>query len=416
MKKKIIMAVIFSLLILLTAIFIAGFSSENGEISGGRSDKIIEMIAKVITRDYDTLTKSQKDAIKLDLATPVRKCAHICEYALLSAFIAALIWVYTDKSKYTLTISTSLSFVFALFDELVLQRATEGRSGRFKDTLIDLVGIVIGTLAIYIFIKLYWRSQKRGEMNITRYDLTTQKEGVDIRICLVADLHDKKPDKCIKTLIATEPDIILLAGDILERLDGNRDKDNENGFKFLRAASKIAPTFYSFGNHELYGGSKEKKKFPITNRKITDENREKLSSSGVCLLDDEYTKYKEIVIGGLSSGLADYSDNIPNIDFSEKFSKLSGYKILLCHHPEYYKKHLQALDIDLVLSGHAHGGQWRIFGRGVYAPNQGLFPKYTSGIHDGRHIISRGVSNSVFPIPRIFNPTEIVYISIKSSK
>ena len=416
MKKKIIMAVIFALLIIITASFIASFSSETGEVSGGRSDKIIEMIAKVTISDYDSLSSSEKTQIKNDLAIPVRKCAHISEYAILSAFVACLVWVYTDKSKYTLTISTSLSFVFALFDELVLQRATEGRSGRFKDTLIDLVGIIIGTLAIYIFIKLYWRSQKRGEMNITRYDLTTQKEGVDIRICLVADLHDKKPDKCIKTLKLASPDIILCAGDILERLDGNRDKENKNGFEFLNEAKNIAPTFYSFGNHELYGGSKEKKKFPITNRKITDENKKKLSESGVSLLDDEYTKYKSIVIGGLSSGLADYSDNIPNLEFAKEFADLCGYKILICHHPEYYKKHLQNLDIDLVVSGHAHGGQWRIFGRGVYAPNQGLFPKYTSGIHDGRHIISRGVSNSVSPIPRIFNPTEVVYISIKSSK
>ena len=416
MKKKIIMAVIFSLLIIITASFIASFSSETGEVSGGRSDKVIEMIAKVTVRDYDSLPHSEKTQIKNDLAIPVRKCAHISEYAILSAFVASLVWVYTDKSKYTLTISTLLSFVFALFDELVLQRATDGRSGRFKDTLIDLVGIVIGTFAIYVFIKLYWRSQKRGEMDITRYDLITKKEGVDIRICLVADLHDKKPDKCIKTLKSISPDIILLAGDILERLDGNRDKENENGFEFLRRAGEIAPTFYSFGNHELYGGSKEKKKFPITNRKITDENMEKLSGCGVTLLDDEHTKYNGILIGGLSSGLADYSDNIPNLEFAKEFADLCGYKILICHHPEYYKKHIQNLDIDLVVSGHAHGGQWRIFGRGVYAPNQGLFPKYTSGIHDGRHIISRGVSNSVAPIPRIFNPTEVVYISIKSSK
>ena len=416
MKKKIIMAVIFSLLIIITASFIASFSSETGEVSGGRSDKIIEMIAKVTVRDYDSLSHSEKTQIKNDLAIPVRKCAHISEYAILSAFVASLVWVYTDKSKYTLTISTLLSFVFALFDELVLQRATDGRSGRFKDTLIDLVGIVIGTVAIYIFIKLYWRSQKRGEMDITRYDLITKKDGVDIRICLVADLHDKKPNKCIKTLKSISPDIILLAGDILERLDGNRDKENENGFEFLRRAGEIAPTFYSFGNHELYGGSKEKKKFPITNRKITDENKEKLSGCGVSLLDDDHTKYNGILIGGLSSGLADYSDNIPNLEFAKEFADLCGYKILICHHPEYYKKYIQNLDIDLVVSGHAHGGQWRIFGRGVYAPNQGLFPKYTSGIHDGRHIISRGVSNSVAPIPRIFNPTEVVYISIKSSK
>ena len=416
MKKKIIIASIFCILIIFTAIAIASFSSETGEISGGRSDKIIEIMARAVTKDYDSLTPAQKYAIKESLAIPVRKCAHICEYALLAALVAALVWVYTEKSRYTLSISIILPFCFALCDELILQRATAGRSGRFGDTLIDLVGITGGTIAVYTFVKFYWRSNKRDEMKIGHYDIKTKKEGIDIRICLVADLHSKNPDKCLKTLASIKPDVILCAGDILERLDGNRDVENKNGFDFLYEAKNIAPTFYSFGNHELYGGSKEKRKFPITNRKITDENKKKLSKSGVCLLDDEYTKYNGILIGGLSSGLADYSDNIPNLEFASRFSLLDGYKILLCHHPEYYKKHLDKLDIDLVLSGHAHGGQWRIFGRGVYAPNQGLFPKYTSGIHDGKHIISRGVSNSVFPIPRIFNPTEIVYINIKSEK
>ena len=65
-----------------------------------------------------------------------------------------------------------------------------------------------------------------------------------------------------------------------------------------------------------------------------------------------------------------------------------------------------------MVSGHAHGGQWRIFGRGVFAPGQGLFPKYTSGIHDGRLVISRGLKKSG-TIPRIFNSPELVIIDIK---
>ena len=253
-------------------------------------------------------------------------------------------------------------------------------------------------------------------MKLKKYLLSSQKIQNDIRICLISDLHSKNPRKCLNALAKIKPNFILCAGDILERLDGYRDAENQNGFDFLNAAQKIAPTYYSYGNHELYGGSGEKRKLPVTNRKITAENEKKLKMSGVCILDDEYTDIGGICIGGLSSGLADFSDNIPNLDFARGFADASGYKILLCHHPEYYRAYLSGLDIDLVLSGHAHGGQWRIFGRGVYAPNQGLFPKYTSGIHYGRHIISTGVSNSVFPIPRIFNPKEIVYIEIKSSK
>jgi predicted MPP superfamily phosphohydrolase len=81
----------------------------------------------------------------------------------------------------------------------------------------------------------------------------------------------------------------------------------------------------------------------------------------------------------------------------------------LCHHPEYRDKYLKDRSIDLILSGHAHGGQIRLLGRGLYAPGQGIFPKYTSGIH-ANMIISRGLSNTAGFIPRLFNPREIVYI------
>ena len=85
-------------------------------------------------------------------------------------------------------------------------------------------------------------------------------------------------------------------------------------------------------------------------------------------------------------------------------------KILLCHHPEYYPTVLADLGMDLIVCGHAHGGQWRFFGRGIYAPGQGLFPRYTAGLHGGHCIISRGISGCTH-IPRIFNAPEIPLIS-----
>ena len=90
----------------------------------------------------------------------------------------------------------------------------------------------------------------------------------------------------------------------------------------------------------------------------------------------------------------------------------SGYKVLLSHHPEYYPEYIKDLDIDLILSGHAHGGQLRFFGRGLFAPGQGLLPKYTSGIHDGRMIVSRGLANNAPPIPRLFNSKELIFIDL----
>ena len=102
----------------------------------------------------------------------------------------------------------------------------------------------------------------------------------------------------------------------------------------------------------------------------------------------------------------------------DTFVQVPRYRILLSHHPEYWcleEPMLSNRDIDLVLSGHAHGGQFRLFGQGFFAPGQGWFPKYTSGIHHGkrgRMIISKGMANTVKFAPRLFNPTEVVYIEV----
>jgi predicted MPP superfamily phosphohydrolase len=144
----------------------------------------------------------------------------------------------------------------------------------------------------------------------------------------------------------------------------------------------------------------------------TAENMKKLEATGVCFLDDTYTVIDGIAYGGLGSGLIN-DDRAPKLDMLSEFFSLDMPKVLLCHHPEYYKKYLIDKDIDLIVSGHAHGGQWRFFGRGVFAPGQGLFPKYTSGVHDGRLVISRGMKKGR-RIPRIFNPPEIVKIVVEN--
>lgn len=98
----------------------------------------------------------------------------------------------------------------------------------------------------------------------------------------------------------------------------------------------------------------------------------------------------------------------PDTAWLAEFAAVPGYHILLCHHPEYYPCLPEA--IELVVSGHAHGGQWRVRNHGVYAPGQGLWPKWTRGVYDGRLIVSAGLSNTTFA-PRINNPTEIVFIN-----
>lgn len=253
-------------------------------------------------------------------------------------------------------------------------------------------------------------------MKVRTYDLLTEKPCADICICALSDTHNRASAALTEKIRSLSPDIILCVGDILERLDGYRDEDNKNGLSFLRELSKIAKVYYSFGNHELYSGSSDRRRYGDTGRIITKENLCAIHSTGVVLLDDEYVLHDGICIGGLSSGLVSQRENIPDLCALDRFADMSGYKILMSHHPEYYEPYIKERDIDLVISGHAHGGQWRLFGAGLYAPQQGVFPKYTKGLHDGRFIVSCGAANSVFPIPRLFNPCEILCINISHAQ
>ena len=247
-------------------------------------------------------------------------------------------------------------------------------------------------------------------MRQTIYRLKLPSFDARARIALVSDLHAGDTRRVIEIISRAKPDYILLAGDILEALDGSCDGINKRAIPIFKACADIAPTFYCTGNHEdggVHSGSRKWNKSDGKKRIYTQRNLEIINESGVTLLLDGYALKDGIAFGGLASGLI-LRDGIPNLNFLTEFSALKAPKILICHHPEYYEKYLKGLDIDLIVSGHAHGGQWQVFGRGVYAPGQGLLPKYTSGVHDGRLVISRGLKKSL--IPRFFNPKEIVII------
>ena len=254
-------------------------------------------------------------------------------------------------------------------------------------------------------------------MKITEYKLKSKNLSKKIKIALVSDVHDRPVDKIIGALKEIAPDIIAIPGDLTTRLDlaeGERAVNergeivsHENAFVLLCEAAKIAPTYYSLGNHELCGHF-YKRNF---GNRILHENFAKIKESGAVFLDDGYIIVGDIVIGGLTSGMTNES-LIPHTGWLEGFAAADGFKILLCHHPEYYFKYLEKYKFDLVLSGHAHGGQIRLFGRGLYAPGQGILPKYTAGVHDGRLVIGTGLCNTGGIIPRLFNPREIVTVEI----
>ena len=237
-------------------------------------------------------------------------------------------------------------------------------------------------------------------------------------LALLADFHNGDPYPILHSLERNRPEVITIAGDLV--FD---DNPGPKEYALLCGCAGIAPTFVSIGNHEWL---------------LTAEDLEKIDTSGVILLHDRWTRYRNTVIGGLSSAYytayqavraahpeaGDYPIPMrklrrrrlyPAVDWLDDFERQDGYRILLCHHPEYYPQYLKGRPIDLILAGHAHGGQWRFrlpFSQksfGIFAPGQGLFPRLTSGVKDGRMVISRGLSTPI-RIQRINNEPEIVYI------
>ena len=237
----------------------------------------------------------------------------------------------------------------------------------------------------------------------THYNLSVLPNGKPLTIGLVSDLHSCEYGELVARLRDEAVDIILLAGDMME--EGDLSCNDASGYAFLRACSAIAPTYYSFGNHEM-GGCYQHKLENVA--EVSDEIRERIAQTGVIFLHNESVLWNDIRICGLASGLSK-TENRPSEKALSAFANAKEFRILLCHHPEYYEPYIQKTNIELVVSGHAHGGQWRFFGRGVYAPGQGIFPKYTAGVVDERFVISRGAGDQI-RIPRIANPRELIII------
>ncbi|MBO4406682.1 MAG: metallophosphoesterase [Clostridia bacterium] len=246
-------------------------------------------------------------------------------------------------------------------------------------------------------------------MQITRVALSGKPVASPLLAALAGDLHGESGKKALASLEEEKPDLILMPGDVFDLSPDmpGKDKKRENSAAFLESAGKIAPCFFSAGNHEWIA---------------SDALRAFLKERNVVLLDDEFKEIalgeNRILVGGLTSpcGRAGtysrWHTQEPNVAFLKNFSSREGMKILLCHHPELYTPFIRDLPIDLTVAGHAHGGQFRFFGKGLFAPGQGVFPALTGGVYDDRLVVTRGLGNGT-PFPRLFNPRELVYIEIR---
>lgn len=228
----------------------------------------------------------------------------------------------------------------------------------------------------------------------TEYTFQASELECPLRFAVVPDLHSDRFDDVLDAF--RQCDAVLVPGDLVDR----HRRNNDNALRFLQTVPEIAPVFYAIGNHE---------------RKYRQRGAflQTVAESKVTLLDNRSIRFHGICIGGLSS-----SAGRPDTAFLDRFEKEKGYRLLMCHHPEMYRDYVAGRNIDLTLCGHAHGGQIQLFGRGLYAPGQGLFPRLTHGLHDdGRMLISRGMTNGAKPrVPRINNPCELIILNLERMK
>jgi len=220
---------------------------------------------------------------------------------------------------------------------------------------------------------------------VTYYEHHTGKLTKPILFAVVSDLHNE-PYEDIFPLIK-EADALLVPGDITDRYR----QQNERGLAFLTDAAKRMPTFYSLGNHEV-----QQENYP--------EFKKALFETGAEILINRHVRFGEAVIGGWYD-----PDVVKEWEQLDALENERCAKVLLCHKPEEYWKRMRARDFDLVVAGHAHGGQVRIFGQGLYAPGQGVLPRLTRGAVDDRLIISAGAGNPC-RAPRWGNPCEVLLI------
>ena len=249
-----------------------------------------------------------------------------------------------------------------------------------------------------------------------KYCLDYNKGIAPLRIAHLSDLHNcrygKDQERLIQQIDSQSPDLIMFSGDMFSNTDSHSNTE-----KLFAALSAKYPCFYATGNHEYWYGEEQ-----------WQHKKAILDKYGISLLSDAC---KTVNINGNNiniCGLDDPTAPVPadaqvEQSFDDRLSSVNQsvnngyYSILLSHRPEYFKTYTQ-YDFDLVLCGHAHGGQWRIpfLLNGLYAPHQGMIPKYAGGLYEDNKttmIVSRGLSRWNIIIPRIFNRPELVIIDIR---
>lgn len=258
-------------------------------------------------------------------------------------------------------------------------------------------------LLIVIALLLFCSYQNR-HLETTYYTYKAEQLGADLegyRIVQISDLHNvkfgKNNQKLVDRIRECEPDMIVLTGDLVDSNHTNVDR----AVQFVDEIVKICPVYYVTGNHEYWLDTSEYENL-----------MDGVASAGVIILDDQIV---EISRGDAKFRLVGLDDkSLADGTLEALLSDEKELTVVLAHEPQYFARYA-GTGVDLVLSGHAHGGQFRLpFVGGIVAPDQGFLPEYTAGeyyMNGTEMIVSRGLGNSVIPV-RLFNYPEIVCVEL----
>lgn len=258
---------------------------------------------------------------------------------------------------------------------------------------------ILGAAGLALLFWFIWA--QNNLLVVKRYEVASQRIAEPLRIVQLSDLHGKRfgrgNRRLLKRVRALRPGLIAITGDIIDRFRPGLSQV----YALVEQLLLLAPVVYCSGNHE-YG------------RQDREEIFRELSRRGVRVLRHQIAELKfgqnHVAVLGIDE--IGYGYQSPR--WLESLERHPEFRLLLAHFPHYFEPSYSKYGIDLTLSGHAHGGQFWFPGGGVYAPGQGLFPKYCKGMHKKGNaimIVSRGLGNSGFPL-RLLNFPQIVAVEL----